>query len=44
LALLAAPASDDAAYAVEAAALSEADAVRIQRRIDALERRLAALE
>jgi hypothetical protein len=44
LALPAAPAADDAAYAAEAAALGEADAVRIQRRIDALERRLAALE
>jgi hypothetical protein len=37
-------AADDAAYAVEAAVLAEADAVRIQRRIDALERRLVALE
>ena len=35
---------DDTAYAVEAAALSEADAVRIQRRVDALEQRLSALE
>jgi hypothetical protein len=34
----------DAAYAVEAAALSDADAVRIQRRVDALEQRLSALE
>jgi hypothetical protein len=37
-------AADDAAYAVEAAALSEADAVRVQRRVDALEQRVAALE
>jgi Glycosyl transferase family 2 len=37
-------AGDDAAYAVEAAVLGEADAVRIQRRLDALERRLLALE
>jgi hypothetical protein len=37
-------ASEDAAYAVEAAALGEADAVRVQRRLDALEQRLAALE
>ena len=37
-------AADDVAYAVEAAALSEADAVRIQRRIDVLEQRLTALE
>jgi hypothetical protein len=36
--------ADDAAYAVEAAAVGEADAVRIQRRIDAFEQRLAALE
>jgi hypothetical protein len=35
---------DDVAYAVEAAVLGEADAVRIQRRLDAFERRLAALE
>ena len=39
-----APAADEAAYAVEAAALGEADAVRIQRRVDALEQRLGALE
>jgi len=39
-----APAADEAAYAVEAAALSEADAVRIQRRVDVLEQRLSALE
>jgi len=37
-------ATDEAAYAVEAAALGEADAVRIQRRVDALEQRLNALE
>jgi Glycosyl transferase family 2 len=37
-------ASEDAAYAVEAAVLGEADAVRLQRRLDALEQRLAALE
>lgn len=37
-------AADDVAYAAEAAALSEADTVRVQRRIDALEQRLAALE
>jgi glycosyl transferase family 2 len=37
-------AADQAAYAVEAAALGEADAVRIQRRVDALEQRLNALE
>jgi glycosyl transferase family 2 len=37
-------AADEAAYAVEAAALGEADAVRIQRRVDALEQRLNALE
>jgi hypothetical protein len=36
--------ADDVAYAAEAAALSEADTVRVQRRIDDLERRLAALE
>ncbi len=39
-----AAAADDATYAVEAAALGEADAVRIQRRVDALEQRLDALE
>jgi glycosyl transferase family 2 len=39
-----ASAADQAAYAVEAAALGEADAVRIQRRVDALEQRLNALE
>jgi hypothetical protein len=37
-------AADEAAYAVEAAALAEADAVRIQRRVDALQQRLDALE
>jgi hypothetical protein len=37
-------AADEAAYAVEAAALGEADAVRLQRRVDALERRLQVLE
>jgi hypothetical protein len=35
---------EDAAYAVEAAVLGEADAVRLQRRVDELERRLALLE
>jgi hypothetical protein len=35
---------DDAAFAVEAAVLGEADTVRLQRRLDELERRLAALE
>jgi hypothetical protein len=35
---------DDAVYAVEAAALDEADAIRVERRMDALEQRLAALE
>jgi hypothetical protein len=44
LELAASSAADEAAYAVEAAALSDADAVRIQRRIDALEQRVAALE
>jgi len=37
-------AAEDAAYAAEAAALGEADAVRIQRRLDAFEQRLFALE
>jgi glycosyl transferase family 2 len=37
-------ASDESAYAVEAAVLSEADAVRVQRRLDAFEQRLLALE
>ena len=36
--------ADSAAYAVEAAVLGEADAVRVQRRLDAFERRLSALE
>jgi hypothetical protein len=36
--------ADEAAYAVEAAVLSEADAVRVQRRLDAFEQRLHALE
>jgi hypothetical protein len=35
---------EDAAYAVEAAVLGEADSVRLQRRLDELERRLALLE
>jgi hypothetical protein len=35
---------EDAAYAVEAAVLGEADAVRLQRRLDELERRLVLLE
>jgi hypothetical protein len=35
---------DDAAYAVDVAALGEADVVRIQRRLDILEPRLLALE
>jgi glycosyl transferase family 2 len=35
---------DDAAYALDVAALGEADVVRIQRRLDALEPRLQALE
>jgi tetrahydromethanopterin S-methyltransferase subunit G len=35
---------DDAAYAAEAALLGEADAVRVQRRLDELERRIAELE
>jgi hypothetical protein len=34
---------DDVAYAVESAALAEADLVRVERRIDALEQRLRAL-
>jgi hypothetical protein len=37
-------AAEDAAYAVEAAVLGEADAVRVQRRLDSLEQRLLALE
>ena len=36
--------ADDAAYAVETAVLDEAYVVRAQRRIDALEQRLQALE
>jgi hypothetical protein len=36
--------SDDAEYAVEAAALSEAYAVRAQRQLDGLEQRLQSLE
>jgi hypothetical protein len=35
---------DEAAYAVEAAALGEADVVRLQRRLDVLEHRLASIE
>ena len=35
---------DEAAYAVEAAVLGEADVVRLQRRLDALESRLLSLE
>jgi tetrahydromethanopterin S-methyltransferase subunit G len=35
---------DDAEYAVEAAVLGEADVVRLQRRLDELERRLATVE
>jgi hypothetical protein len=35
---------DEATYAVEAAALGEADVVRLQRRLDTLEKRLAAIE
>jgi hypothetical protein len=35
---------DEAAYAVEAAVLGEADVVRVQRRLDSLEQRLLALE
>jgi hypothetical protein len=36
--------AEDAAYAVEAAALSEAYAVRVQRRLDGIEQRLLSLE
>ena len=36
--------ADDVAYAVETAVLDEAYIVRAQRRLDALEQRLAALE
>lgn len=35
---------DEAAYAVEAAALGDADVVRLQRRLDTLEKRLASIE
>jgi Glycosyl transferase family 2 len=35
---------EDARYAMEAAVLGEADAVRLQRRVDAFEERLASLE
>jgi hypothetical protein len=35
---------DEAAYAVDVAALGEADVVRVQRRLDALEQRLVMLE
>jgi hypothetical protein len=35
---------DDAAYAVDVAALGEADAVRLQRRLDTLEQRLLTIE
>ena len=35
---------DEATYAVEAAALGEADVVRLQRRLDVLEHRLAVVE
>jgi hypothetical protein len=35
---------DDATYAVEAAVLGEADVVRLQRRLDTLEDRLASIE
>ena len=35
---------EEAEYAVEAAALGEADVIRLQRRLDLLERRLASLE
>jgi hypothetical protein len=35
---------DEATYAVEAAALGEADVVRLQRRLDTLEQRLASVE
>jgi hypothetical protein len=35
---------DEATYAVEAAVLGEADVVRLQRRLDALEHRLASVE
>jgi tetrahydromethanopterin S-methyltransferase subunit G len=35
---------DEAAYAVDVAALGEADVVRVQRRLDELEQRVAAVE
>jgi hypothetical protein len=35
---------DEATYAIEAATLGEADVVRLQRRLDTLEERLAAIE
>jgi hypothetical protein len=35
---------DEATYAVEAAVLGEADVVRLQRRLDTLEQRLATVE
>ena len=35
---------DEATYAVEAATLGEADVVRLQRRLDTLDERLAAIE
>ena len=35
---------EDSEYAVEAAVLGDADVVRLQRRLDILERRLASLE
>jgi Glycosyl transferase family 2 len=44
LAFPAATQAEDAAYAVEAAVLSEAYTVRAQRRLDGLEQRLASLE
>src|SRR3989442_2478876 len=36
--------AEDGAYAVEAAVLGEADGIRVQRRLDALEQRLDSLE
>ena len=35
---------DEAAYAVDVAALGEADVVRLQRRLDTLEQRLVTIE
>jgi hypothetical protein len=35
---------DEAAYAVDVAALGEADVVRLQRRLDTLEQRLLTVE